>query len=83
MLQQEFDTTTWSGVWAPAGTTMDIVNRLHDGLAVGRKNDALVKQFEEQGTPLMPDMSLPQVNAFMLREVDRWRVMVKEAQITV
>ena len=83
VLQQDFDTTTWSGLWAPAGTTMDIVNRLHDALAAGRKNDALAQQFEEQGTPLMPDMSLPQVNAFMLREVDRWRVMVKDAQITV
>jgi hypothetical protein len=31
----------------------------------------------------MPDMSLQQVNTFMKQEVDRWRVMVKEAQITV
>lgn len=83
MLQQEFDVTTWSGLWAPAGTSMDIVTRLHEGLAASRKNAALVKQFEEQGTPLMPDMSLPQVNAFMKQEVDRWKAMVKEAQITV
>lgn len=83
MLHQEFDTTTWSGLWAPAGTSMDIVTRLHDGIAVGRKSAALAKQFEEQGTPLMPDTSLQQVNVFMKQEVDRWKVMVKEAQITV
>ena len=83
MLNQEFDTTTWSGLWAPAGTSMDIVTRLHRGLAAGRKNAALVKQFEEQGTPLMPDMSLQRVNAFMQQEVDRWKTMVKEAQITL
>lgn len=83
ILRQEFDVTTWSGLWAPAGTSMDIVARLHEGIAAGRKNAALVKQFEEQGTPLMPDMSLAQVNAFMKQEVDRWKVMVKEAQITV
>ena len=83
ILRQEFDVTTWSGLWAPTGTPMDIVYRLHEGIAAGRKNAALVKQFEEQGTPLMPDMSLPQVNAFMKQEVDRWKGMVKEAQITV
>jgi tripartite-type tricarboxylate transporter receptor subunit TctC len=82
MLHQEFDTTTWSGLWAPTGTPADIVTRLHEGLAAGRKNAPLVKQFEEQGTPLMPDMSLAQVNAFMKQEVDRWKAMVKEAQIT-
>lgn len=27
MLQQEFDVTTWSGLWAPAGTSMDIRDR--------------------------------------------------------
>ena len=62
---------------------MDIVTRLHDGIAAGRKNAALAKQFEEQRTPLMPDMTLQQVNVFMRQEVDRWKVMVKEAQITV
>ena len=83
MLHQDFDVTTWSGLWAPAGTPGDIVTRLHEGIAAGRKNAALVKQFEDQGTPLMPDMSLPQVNAFRKQEVDRWKAMVKEAQITV
>ena len=29
------------------------------------------------------DMTLAQVNTFMKHEVDRWKVMVKEAQITV
>ena len=83
MLNQEFDTTTWSGLWAPTGTPADIVTRLHEGLAAGRKNAALVKQFEEQGTPLMPDMSLQQVKVFMNQEADRWKAMVKEAQVAI
>ena len=83
MLNREFDTTTWSGLWAPAGTSIDIVTRLHDALAAGRKNATLAKQFEDQGTPLMPDMSLQQVNVFMKQESERWKSMVKETQITV
>ena len=83
MLHQDLDTTTWSGLWTPTCTPADMVTRLHEGIAAGRKNAALVRQFEEQGTPLMPDMSLPQVNMFMKQEVERWKAMVKEAQISV
>lgn len=83
LLHREFDTTTWSGLWAPAGTPMDIITRLHESLASGRKSAGLAKQFDEQGTPLMPDMTLTQVNAFMKQEGERWRVMVKEADIAV
>lgn len=83
LLHQDFNTTTWSGMWAPAGTSMDIVTRLHEAFAAARKNAALDKQFEDQGTPMMPDMTLPQVNAFMKQEVERWKLMVKEAQVTL
>jgi hypothetical protein len=31
----------------------------------------------------MPDMSLQQVAAFMNHEADRWKIMIKEAQVTV
>lgn len=84
LLKDEFDTVTWSGLWAPAGTAPDIVARLHEAISAGRRNNpALVKQYEDQGTPLMPDMSLQQVNSFMKQEIERWRGLVKEAQITV
>jgi tripartite-type tricarboxylate transporter receptor subunit TctC len=83
LLQQDFDTTTWSGMWAPAGTSVDIVTRMHAAFTAARKNAELVRQFDEQGTPLMPDMTLPQVNAFMKQEAERWKVMVKEAQVTL
>jgi tripartite-type tricarboxylate transporter receptor subunit TctC len=81
ILQQDFDTTTWSGLWAPMGTPMDIVTQMHDAVAQAHNKPALVKQFEEQGTPLMPQMSIQQVNAFMKQEAGRWKVMVKEANI--
>lgn len=84
LLKQDFDTLTWSGLWVPAGTSPDIVAQLHDAVSAGRRNAPnLAKQYEDQGTPLMPDMSLPQVNAFMKQEIERWRLLVKEAQITV
>jgi tripartite-type tricarboxylate transporter receptor subunit TctC len=82
LLRQDFDTTTWAGLWAPAGTSADIAARLHAAVTEARRNTALVKQLEEQGTPLMPDMSLQQVAAFMNQEAERWKVMIKEAQVT-
>jgi len=83
LLRQDFDTTTWAGLWAPTGTSADIAARLHDAITEARKNAVLVKQLEDQGTPLMPDMSIQQVTAFMKQEAERWKVMIKEAQVTV
>lgn len=83
-LRQDFDTLTWSGLWVPAGTPQGIVTQLHDAVSASRRNTpGLAKQYEDQGTPLMPDMTLPQVNAFMTQEIERWRLLVKEAQITL
>lgn len=84
MLKQDFDTLTWSGLWVPAGTPQDIVLQLHEAISAGRRSTpGLAKQYEDQGTPLMPEMTLPQVNAFMKQEIERWRGLVKEAQITI
>jgi tripartite-type tricarboxylate transporter receptor subunit TctC len=82
LLGQEFDTTTWNGLWAPAGVSADIVKRLHDAMATGYTMPALVKKFEEQGTPLMPNMSVEQVNTFMKDQIARWQAFVKEADLT-
>lgn len=82
LLGQEFDTTTWNGLWAPAGVSADIVKRLHDAMAAGYAMPALVKKFEEQGTPLMPNMSVEQVNTFMKDQIARWQGFVKEADLT-
>lgn len=83
LLKQDFDTLTWSGIWAPTGTPQDIVAQIHEAVAIGRKNPVLVRQYEEQGTPLMPEMTLAQVSVFMRQEIERWKALVKEAKITV
>ncbi len=84
LLRKDFDTLTWSGMWVPTGTSQDIVVQLHDAVSSVRRNTPdLAKQYEDQGTPLMPDMSLPQVNAFMKQEIERWRLLAKEANITI
>lgn len=81
ILGTDFDTMTWSGLWAPKGTDPQIIKKIHDAVMAGFDDDALVKQYERQGTPLMPRMSLEEVNRFMDSEVDRWRMFVAEANI--
>ncbi|CAM3520098.1 ABC transporter substrate-binding protein [Bordetella sputigena] len=82
LLGQEFDTTTWNGLWAPAGISTDIVKRLHDAMAAGHDVPAMVTQFQNQGTPLMPRMSVEEVNVFMKEQIVRWKGFVKEADLT-
>lgn len=81
LLGTDFDTMTWSGLWAPKGTDPTIVQKMHDAVMAGFDDKALVQQYERQGTPLMPRMSLAEVNRFMDGEVERWRAFVAEASI--
>ncbi len=64
---------TWNAFWAPAGTPDAILDKLHNALSVGHKDSAIVERFESQGTPLMPEMTRQESEAFMREEVQRWK----------
>jgi len=82
LLGETFDTSTWNAIWVPTGTPDAIVRRLHDAVMRGRRSDpGMVQQYESQGTPLMPEMSLDQLAEFMRQQIVRWRRYVDEAGI--
>jgi len=82
LLGETFDTSTWNALWVPTGTPDAIVRRLHDAVMQGRRSDpGMVQQYENQGTPLMPEMSLEQLAEFMQGQIVRWRRYVDEAGI--
>jgi len=83
LLGQEFNTMTWSGLWGPKGVDQDIVRVLHNAIAAGYEDKQLVKQYENQGTPLMPNMTLDQVRTFMTNEVSRWEKIVQEVDVKI
>ncbi|MDB5891216.1 MAG: putative exported protein [Polaromonas sp.] len=74
---------TWNAVWAPAKTPVAILDKVHTAIAEGRRDQALVTQFENQGTPLLPYMNRQQCEKFMQDETVRWKAIVNSVGIQV
>lgn len=77
LFRKDLEVVTWNGLWAPAGTPPAIVDELHRAVDTLRGDKSLVAQFEEQGTPLMPVMSLERTKEFIARENQRWKTLIE------
>ena len=68
--------TTWYGLWAPAGTPADIVNRLQQEVAKAMQSPAIRKVWEEQGAQLGGNTPA-EFGAFVRSEVTKWADVAK------
>jgi tripartite-type tricarboxylate transporter receptor subunit TctC len=74
--------TTWNGVLAPAGTSPQIVSRLHDALAAAITDPAIKQTFAALGAEI--ELTTPQeFGARIQTDFDRWSSVVKRAGISV
>jgi tripartite-type tricarboxylate transporter receptor subunit TctC len=72
-----YDFASWGGVFAPAGTPRDIIDRLNGDLAKALNGDDLKKRFEEMG--LVPKASSPEeFGGFLVSEMNRWKTILGE-----
>ena len=76
-----YDAATWFGLVAPAGTSRDIVVKLHG--AVGRAvQDPVVKQrYVGDGAEPMPSASPEVFREFMRAEGRKWGKVIRDAKI--
>jgi tripartite-type tricarboxylate transporter receptor subunit TctC len=76
-----YDTSTWYGVLAPAGTPPDIVKKIHDDLVRITQSAQMKDRLLAQG--LQPVASTPEQFAVLLKaDFQRWTKLVKDAGIT-
>lgn len=68
---------TWAGLAAPAKTPGDIIRRLHTETARALTDPAVKKALEAGGNEPTLDESNEQFAAFLRRETDKWRDIVK------
>jgi tripartite-type tricarboxylate transporter receptor subunit TctC len=73
---------SWNGLFAPAGTPAEIVNRLAAAAQQGLKEPATRKRLEEIGTEPVGD-SPAQFRAFVQAEITKWSTFVKQSGIKV
>jgi tripartite-type tricarboxylate transporter receptor subunit TctC len=73
-----FETGSWQGIVAPAGTPPEIVNRLHATASAILASPEMKDRLDKAGAELRP-MSPAQFAAFIRSERDRWAKVVKES----
>ena len=77
-----FETTLWYALLAPAGTPPPILRRLHDDTVRIVRSKEITQQLESQGAE--PVGNGPQeLQKFMQSEIEQWRILVKQAKITL
>lgn len=71
-----FEASSWFGLLAPAGTPMDIVNRIQQETAKALATPAMKERLQAQGA--IPSGNTPQQFAQMIdRELKKWQPVVK------
>ena len=71
-----FDATSWFGLVAPAGTPMDIVNRLQQETAKALASPALKERLQSQGA-IPSGMTSAEFSQFIAAETAKWAKVVK------
>jgi len=77
-----YEVTTWYGLWAPAGTPADIVNKLQQEVAKAMARQEIKDIWAAQGAGLggnTPD----QFGAFIKVEIVKWGKVAKDANIKI
>lgn len=75
-----FDTSTWYGIWAPAGTPPEVVGKLADYARQGLQDPKLIETYASLGA--QPVGSTPQeFAAYNRSEGEKWAELVKLANV--
>lgn len=78
-----FDTATWSGLYVPAATPRDIIQRVHGAIARIQNAPEFKKRMLEQGID-QSDANTPEKHvAFVQAEIARWGKVIREAGVKV
>ena len=73
-----FETGSWQGIVAPAGTPPEVVNRLHATVTAILATPEMKDRLDKAGAEVRP-MSPAQFGGFIRDERDRWAKVVKES----
>ncbi len=77
---KDFETGSWQGVLATAGTPKDIVARLNGEIIKAFSTAEMKENLARQGADVYP-MTPEQLGAWLKKEIDKWAQIVKTANL--
>ncbi|MGQ0652847.1 MAG: Bug family tripartite tricarboxylate transporter substrate binding protein, partial [Betaproteobacteria bacterium] len=78
-----FDSGSWQGVFVPAGTPKDIVERVYDVAVRTMKSPEVIERLSKGGVEAVTSASPAAFAQFVSAEIERWGRVAKEAGATV
>jgi tripartite-type tricarboxylate transporter receptor subunit TctC len=75
-----YESSTWYGVVAPAGTPIAVVNKLSGDLAYALRLDDLRERMSNEGLELAGSTPA-QFRQFMVNEIEKWSRLIKSRGI--
>ncbi len=78
-----FEVAVWHGLYAPAGTPKDVVDKLAAALQAALKDPKVIERFADLGTePVSADRATPAaLEAHLAAEVAKWSPVIKAAGV--
>ena len=77
---KDFDAQTFTGLFAPAGTSPEIVAKLHDTMVEVLKDPSVKEKFDKLGAEAVA-MTPAEFTAYLEREDAKWTPVVRAANI--
>lgn len=78
----EMVSSSWQGLFVPAGTPHAIVMRLHDDMVKTLQNPEVKQRFAVGGALTAPSKTPEEFAAFVHAEIERWGKVAKESGVT-
>jgi tripartite-type tricarboxylate transporter receptor subunit TctC len=76
-----FDYAGWNGLFAPAGTPADVIARVNRDLEAVLQQPEVAQRLQVLGSQPEPRMSVPEFDAFVRGERERWAKLVTQLGI--
>jgi tripartite-type tricarboxylate transporter receptor subunit TctC len=77
-----YEASTFTGIFAPAGTPRPVLDRLHGALRKALASDGVRERFGAMGVEII-GMSQPQFAAYVRADYDKWLKVAREGNIVV
>ena len=79
---KDFEVGTFTGLFAPAGISLDVLQRLGGALRQALSVDSVRERYRSMGVEIM-DMSQPDFTAYVRTDFEKWKRVAREANIVV
>ena len=78
-----FEVAVWHGMYAPKGTSPEVIGKVNNALKVALKDSLVIERFAGLGTePVAESRATPEVHKqFLIAEIAKWKAVIEKAGV--